>query len=50
VSVAVAELHDPEDDGVVEHGAAAFLDGLQLAQEIGELLGVPLVDLGLVAV
>ena len=45
VVAARAELVEPDDERVVEERAAAFGDGGELAEEVGELLGVPGVDL-----
>ena len=45
VAVAVADAAAVDDHGVVEDRAVALADRLQLAEEVGELLDVELVDL-----
>ena len=45
VAVAVADAAAVDDHAVVEQRAVAFLDRLQLAEQVGELLDVEAVDL-----
>ena len=41
VIIPLGELVDPYDDGVVEHGAFAFRDGIKLGEQVVHLGGIP---------
>ena len=41
VTVAYAELVDPNHDGVVEQGVVALLNAIHQAEQVSELLRVP---------
>src|SRR4051812_24690966 len=45
VPIAVREARSKKDHRIVEQRPVAFLDRLQLVEEIGELLGMPAIDL-----
>jgi glutamate N-acetyltransferase / amino-acid N-acetyltransferase len=46
MAVAVGHARSEQYHAVVQQGAVAFLDGCHLVHQVGKLLGVPAVDLG----